>query len=110
MTDDSTQAGWRPALALFVLYLLLGTFSWSLARTDAESVAIWLGAGVLFAFFMRRRTSVPVLLAGWLAATVWGMAAHALHWAPALAFCCCRHCCCRAIAWRIRSAALVSRF
>ena len=86
MTDDSTQAGWRPALALFVLYLLLGTFSWSLARTDAESVAIWLGAGVLFAFFMRRRTSVPVLLAGWLAATVWGMAAHALHWAPALAF------------------------
>ena len=86
MTSEPTPSSWRAPLAIVVLYLLLGTLSWLLAQRSTESVAIWLGAGLLFAFFARPRCSLPAVLAGWLAATVWGMAAHGLGLLPALVF------------------------
>lgn len=86
MSTDSVQPVWRSAALLVVLYLLMGVLSRLLADGPTQTMPIWLGAAVLFAAFMRQRSSGLLFLAGWLAAAIWGYAAHDLRLLPCILF------------------------
>lgn len=86
MSTDSVQPAWRSAALLLVLYLCMGAVSRVLADGPTQTMPIWLGAAILFAAFMRRHNSVALFLAGWLAAAIWGAAAHDLRLLPCLVF------------------------
>lgn len=86
MSSESDRPAWRSAAFLFVLYLLVGYGSTLLASGPSQSVPVWLGAAVLFAFFMRSHGIAWLFAAGWLASAVWGGLAHDLGPLPAIVF------------------------
>ena len=86
MSSEAFRPAWRSAVTLFVLYLLLGYASSLLAKGTSHSVPVWLGAAVLFAFFIRSHSTVWLFMAGWLASTVWGALAHDLGPLAAMVF------------------------
>lgn len=86
MSSESDHPAWRSAASLFVLYLLVGYGSTLLASGQSQSAPVWLGAAVLFAFFMRSQGVAWLFAAGWLASAVWGGLAHDLGPLAAIAF------------------------
>ena len=84
--EETDRPVWRSAITLFVLYLLVGYGSALLGKAQSQSTPIWLGAAVLFAYFMREQGLGSLFAAGWLASGVWGMAAHDLSVVHAIVF------------------------
>ena len=78
MSTEYERPAWHRAITLFVLYLLVGFGCAWLVRGQSQSVPVWLGAAVLFAYFMHGRNMALLFASGWLAATVWGWLAHDL--------------------------------
>lgn len=88
MPTSTTSAHWPGAALVFVLYLGAAGVSAALgsAAGPAQSASIWLAAAVLFAAFMRCPRSPALLLAGWLAAAIWGVLGHQLGWGASAVF------------------------
>ena len=81
--EETDRPVWRSAITLFVLYLLAAYGSALLGKAQSQSAPVWLGAAVLFIYFMRPQAGTAhgcavLFITGWLASTVWGMAAHDL--------------------------------
>ena len=86
MPTEYERPAWHRAITLFALYLLVGYGCSWLVRGQSQSAPVWLGAAVLFAFFMHGRSMALLFASGWLAATFWGWQAHNLGLLQALAF------------------------
>ena len=86
MPTEYERPAWHRAITLFALYLLVGYGCSWLVRGQSQSAPVWLGAAVLFAFFLHGRSLTLLFTSGWLAATVWGWQAHDLGLLQALAF------------------------
>lgn len=65
MSSEAFRPAWRSAVTLFVLYLLLGYASSLLAKGTSHSVPVWLGAAVMFAFFIRSHSTAWLFVASW---------------------------------------------
>lgn len=86
MSFETDRPAWRSAASVFVLYLLVGYGSALLAHGQSQSVPVWLGAAVLFAFFIRSHSQAWLFAAGWLASALWGGLAHDLAPLAAMVF------------------------